>query len=185
MSPALRTEPKSQSFTREKSDLEKTSIKLKMFATYHLMTKHQTFQLFELTDKNTWKQMLIKRTWNQMLIQINLKTNDRPKMLENKSSSKIAWKQMLIQNCLKTNPHPKMLENKCSSTERGKGATLTSSTQAFDVIAAHNCPQLSSSSASTYHHCHHHQHQHHYQHIAVLYFLVIWVWKSMQRPHEQ
>ena len=53
MSPALRTEPKSQSFTREKSDLEKTLIKLKMFATYHLMTKHQTFQLFELTDKNT------------------------------------------------------------------------------------------------------------------------------------
>ena len=157
MSPAFRTEPKSQSLTNEKSDLEKTSIKLKMFATYHLMTKHQTFQLFELTDKNTWKQMLIKRTWNQMLIQINLKTNDRPKMLE----------------------------NKCSSTERGKGATLTSSTQAFDVIAAHNCPQLSSSSASTYHHCHHHQHQHHYQHIAVLYFLVIWAWKSMQRPHEQ
>ena len=96
MSPALRTEPKSQSLTSEKSDLEKTSIKLKMFATYHFMTKHQTFQLFELTDKNTWKQMLIKRTWNQMLIQINLKTNDRPKMLENKSSSKNAWKQMLI-----------------------------------------------------------------------------------------
>ena len=23
------------------------------------------------------------------------------------------------------------------------------------------------------------------QHIAVLYFLVIWVWKSMQRPNEQ
>ena len=88
-------------------------------------------------------------------------------------------KKMLIQKNLKTTAHPKMLENKCSSTERGKGATLTSSTQAFDVIAAHNCPQLSSSSASTYHHCHHHQHQHHYQHIAVLYFLVIWVWKSI------
>ena len=96
MSPAFRTEPKSQSLTSEKSDLEKHKLKLKMFATYHLMTKHQTFQLFELTAKNTWKQMLIKRTWNQMLIQINLKTNDRPKILENKSSSKNAWKQMLI-----------------------------------------------------------------------------------------
>ena len=132
MSPALRTEPKSQSFTREKSDLEKTSIKLKMFATYHLMAKHQTFQLFELTDKNTWKQMLIKRTWNQMLIQINLKTNDRPKMLENKSSSKNAWKQMFI-------AHPRKEEK----VQRWR----------------HRLKRLTSSPPTTAHNCYHYHHQ--------------------------